>query len=63
MSSGTTPVITRCYRESSEVEPCAQAVRLILDFADRNKEGGCATARDAAEESENGCDAKTIVPR
>ncbi len=62
MSGEANLVITRLYRESSEVDSCVEAVRLLLNFRESKEKGGPTTARDAAKESENGCDAEIIIP-
>jgi hypothetical protein len=63
MSGRTNPVFTCCYRESSEVESCAQGLRLVLDFAESKKKDGCGGGGGRTKESENGCDAARIVSR
>ena len=53
MGSRANPVVTRFYREPSEVDSCAQAVRLLLDFTKRKQMATRPGGHDDAEESKN----------
>jgi len=53
MGSRANPVVTRFYREPSEVDSCAQAVRLLLDFTKRKQMATRRGGHDNAEDLEN----------
>jgi hypothetical protein len=53
MGSRANPIVTRFYREPSEAESCAQAVRLLLDVTKRKQMATGPGGHDDAEESKN----------
>lgn len=63
MSGGASPVITRLYQMSPELESCTEAVRLLLNSRRIEQKRGPMTALDGAVRSEYGCDAKITVRR
>jgi hypothetical protein len=53
MGGRANPIVTRHYREPSEAESCAQAVRLLLDVTKRKQMATGHGGHDDAEESKN----------
>ena len=62
MGSRANPVVTRFYRESSEVDSCAQAVRLLLDFTESKQMATRPGGHDDAEDSEYDRTDTKIIP-
>jgi hypothetical protein len=62
MSGGAKPVVARFYRESSEADSYAQAVRLLLDFTERKQMAIRPGGHDDAEDLEDDHTDTKIIP-
>ena len=63
MSGEVGPAVIRLYRESTETEYCADAVRLLLNFKESKQKGAQPGAPDDAEGLKNARTDTEIIPR